>query len=683
MINTISYNGVNYTDDTIKIAQLARDTALNCRALNVDTMTATVQSSSDLSVFTQNAPIFFLRGRSNYAAWRLKSITRESSDLWTLSMQSPIGRLAQLPHRGGIYNGVTATSIIGEIMSGVGVSWLIDTALERVALYGYLPYVSPSGENGAMSGSAKDNLLKVLFALNASLWCNPAGMMIVGSLPATAASTIDADRIYRDNARVIYDAPVTSVTVLEHQYISGGELTTLFDGVTTADQTIVFREPMSDLSATGFNVLESGANYAIVSAGTGTLTGHKYVHTTREVTRSVTTASAPNEVRVEDATLVSITNSSVVADRLADYYSHRTRIECDVVLGFESPGDVVNIYDPYDRVMRSACLESISPITVSQTLKGRVSALVGFTPWQTQQFEDVHQLIVTSGLVTIPSNATNITAVLIGGGNGGYSGGDGSPGGASVSYGSHGYELGVAGYAGAGGAGGAGGKILRVTLTPGDYTLTIGSGGLGGTANGTSPQPGGSGSDTTLTHQTIGTIYSTANGASASAGYTDPVDGSTYAAEGASGIQGGHGGSRLSLDSTNNGQDVNYNGTTWSGGVSAGITRQYYQDSSVVRIIYYGGGGGGAAVGNNGVDAVVGYTANGAKGANAIQPPVVTIPGSGGNGGNGGGGGGGAGVDREYDGWYNSYSGGDGGTGSNGGDGVDGCVILYYRVPIV
>lgn len=724
MINTISYNGVNYTDDTIKIAQLARDTALNCRVLNVDTMTATVQSASDLSVFTQNAPVYFLRGRSNYAAWRLKSITRVSSDLWTLSMQSPIGRLAQLSHRGGIYNGVTAASIISEIMSGVGASWLIDTALERVALYGYLPYVSPSGENGAMSGSAKDNLLKVLFALNASLWCNPAGMMIVGSLPTTAASTIDADRIYRDNARVIYDAPVTSVTVLEHQYISGGELTTLFDGVTTADQTIVFREPMSDLSATGFNVLESGANYAIVSAGTGTLTGHKYVHTTREVTRSVTTASAPNEVRVEDATLVSITNSSVVAERLVDYYSHRTRIECDVVLGYDSPGDVVNIYDPYDRVMRSACLESISPITVSKTLKGRVSALVGFTPWQTSPFEDVRVLLTGTGTWTVPEGVTEVTVVQIGGGQGGR---EGKRGEAPKKIGTQSYTdrtwvpnhyvtlNGIrtaqddltydgAGEGGLPGDPGAGGSVLRstVTVTPGQQiNYSCGTGGAGALFG--SDQAGALGTATVFGDLT------SANGQPLPSGFLDVTTQTVFGKSGDAGIQGGKGCSYANQEPP----PIVFNGVSYHAGavnlehLSVGDSSTEYGSFNATNYSTFGGG---AAAGGNGSDGdycqleayadrysgyALAYPISGGAGGDAQKPLKPTIYGQGGTGGNGGGGRGDYGRTQVQTGYNNTYNPNapgrvymgvqaplPGGAGSDGGDGADGCVILYYRTPV-
>ena len=79
-----------------------------------------------------------------------------------------------------------------------------------------------------------------------------------------------------------------------------------------------------------FAITEQGDNYAILSAGTGTLTGKSYNHLTRIVRRTVTEGAEENVVTVSDATLVSLTNSVDVAKRMADYYRHRETIRVDV-----------------------------------------------------------------------------------------------------------------------------------------------------------------------------------------------------------------------------------------------------------------------------------------------------------------------------------------------------------------
>lgn len=704
MRNTLSYQQLTYENDKIKSAQMAVDTSLNGRVLDVDTMNATVESETALVPFQQNTPVRFLRGGSQYALWYLAQITRVAPKLWALSMTSSLGRLTQMPHKGGIYNGVAASVIIDDIC-GV-VPHFVGAAFSNVLLYGWLPYVAPSGENGAQTGSAKDNLLKVLFALNATVRDDADGTLRIENLSTAVSAQLDADRIYRDNASVVTEPTVTAVTVLEHQYITGSETTTLFEGTTVDGQVIVFREPMSNLTATGFTVTESNANYAVVSAGSGTLTGTPYIHTTREITKPVTAAAIPNAVRIEDATLVGVTNSSDVVNRLVDYYSHRTYINVDATIDFEDAGDVVEIYDPFDKVLRQACIEKISPLVVSQTMKGRVSALVGFTPWQVVPFEDVRELLTGSGTWTVPEGVTEVTAVLIGGGKKGNSGNSGQSvivNSIHTNSANGSIPSANAGSGGAGGSGGEGGRILRVELnviSGSEIEFVCGI---------------GEDSSTTATDSVFGNI-SSQDGASSPFGYSDPVSLVVYGAIGASGEDGGSGGS------------AGYAGESRSG-ISGGIgqaSKTATSDSTATlvtaRFNGSGGGGAGGRGGNTGSFGRVGsngYSGNvaGAGGHSGNQCTGINVyvkqfyGGSGGTGGNGsnatifgcggagGGGGGGAGAlggasastalksgyvwssnpknNFIYDGAWST-----GGAGGSGGAGAPGCIILYYRRPV-
>lgn len=721
MRNTLTYQQSTYENDKIKSAQMAVDTSLNERVLDVDTMNATVESETALVPFQQNTPVRFLRGGSQYALWYLAQITRVAPKLWAMSMTSSLGRLTQMPHKGGIYNGVAASVIIDDIC-GV-VPHFVGAAFQNVLLYGWLPYVAPSGENGAQTGSAKDNLLKVLFALNATVRDDAEGTLRIENLSTAVSAQLDADRIYRDNASVVTEPTVTAVTVLEHQYITGSETTTLFEGTTVDGQVIVFREPMSNLTATGFTVTESNANYAVVSAGSGTLTGTPYIHTTMEITKPVTAAAIPNAVRIEDATLVGVTNSSEVVNRLVDYYSHRTYINVDATIDFEDAGDVVEIYDPFDKVLRQACIEKISPLVVSQTMKGRISALVGFTPWQVVPFEDVRELITEDGTWTVSADVpagTEVQVVLIGGGQGGKAGLKGGTARVpsiiteqdsftdSITY-----RKGIVlrecqgGAGGESGEPGAGGKIFRAVLTvnPGDtYQITIGKGGAGAVyGTGTEGDAG--------TPTTMGTMSSD-NGSSSDIGYVDVTTQQVFGAKGAAGIPGAEGaGGKNGTAWTPD--PIVVDGVSYTAGVRAGTWHHAggtSWDSGNGRLHVYGGGGfgGGPAYKANGLAGTTGnggvsstrayvYCAPGGQGATALSPPKASGYGTGGTGGNGGGGGGGFGypnyveniVSRSLtpgrlDVYVNtsSYPAATGGDGSDGGEGGDGCVLLLYRRPI-
>lgn len=677
MRTSIQY--LNYTFDRpeIKSGEMAVDTSLNGRTLDVDTMTATVKCT-DPSIlnFAQDTPVTILRGGSQYALFYLKDITQVGTNFYTLSLMSSLGRLAQMPHKGGIYNGTPAGQIISDICGNIPYS--IQSNFVNIAVYGYLPYVSPSGDHGGQSGSAKDNLLRVLFAIGASLRDDAAGVLRIENLSTEVLSVLDEDSIYLKGASVVQEPPITSVSVLEYQYIASEYVTVLFDGTAVAGQTVVFFEPMHSLEATGFTITESGANYAILSAGTGTLIGKAYTSTTREVTKPVTSAPVVNAIRITDSTLVGITNSADVVNRLVDYYQHRTRIKCDAIIDFEDAGDVVQIWDPFARTMRSACIESIMPLSLSNTMRGTISALVGFTPWQTVPFEDVREVLTGGGTWIKPDGVTDLIAILIGGGNGGTNGADGADG---EIYPLN-SDVGAAG--GAAGQAGAGAKVLRVEIDVANLQNFYYNAGAGGSS-------GGTGRVTFI--RGTGFFYTSNSGQSSPDGYYDAMSGETYALPGVDGTPGGDGSSFYSFQDGNYtlyrpgpGQSVERDGVTYRGGYSG--------DFAGTRINYAtGGGGGGAAVGSQGGDGTAGRILGdnttvpgaGGNGTDAAAIPAKTVYGCGGDGGHGGGGGGKAGQSGGVNQSPSVRPGttpGLGGKGSAGGAGAPGCIILYYRRPI-
>ena len=120
--------------------------------------------------------------------------------------------------------------------------------------------------------------------------------------------------------KVKYASKITEVSVLEHQYTQGDEDVTLFDGTSQDGDIITFQEPTHSLTASGVTILDSGANYVKLSAGSGTVTGKKYIHTTRDIRLPVSESDVESVKEVKSATLVSLTNSVAVAQRLAAYY---------------------------------------------------------------------------------------------------------------------------------------------------------------------------------------------------------------------------------------------------------------------------------------------------------------------------------------------------------------------------
>lgn len=656
-----------------------QEVALDESNLSFDTVSAEIYTKTAgklLAALPDNTPIVIYRNNAIKARFVKRGVSRIGPNTYSLIGRSPMGALTGMIHSGGIYTGQTVAEVAKEICGSIPI--LVKTVYAETKLYGWLPYANGKDR------SARDNLVQVLFAIGAYLRTDLNGVLRIEPLWDGAASTISVDRSY-SGGTVKYDSPVSAVTVTEHQYIAGTDEKELFSGTSQQGDIITFSEPMHSLTATGFTILESAANYAKISSGSGSLKGKTYIHNTRLVTQTVTENAAENVKSVTDATLVSLVNSSAVAKRLSDYYKCRETITNGIVSGQEKPGHVVSVYHPYDKQMVSACIVSLDT-TMSGTLKSEMAALVGFLPPQpeTTEYYDERVLLTGSGEWESVIDG-EIRVVVIGGGETGASGSAGSSAGISSQSknGSSGsYSGSSAGQGGEGGEGGSGGKILTASLN----VIT------GQKFQYAAAQPAG--------NSTFGEL-SSASGETSVDGYYDLVTQTFFGRKGANGIKGGNGGSP-----GNNGQAVG----DYLGGYginSKTVSQTKYGTSGTVTA--NGWGGGGAAQGANGatsagevyinlygefdsndpsqsVVTLSGNCSGGGKGANGANGNDGENYGDGGGGGHGGGGAGAVGTlsmsfspsgkspKTETGGAWAT-----GGSAGAGGAGKPGCIIIYYR----
>lgn len=699
-----------------------REVELDESILSFDTMNAEVCTTTvgaQLSALPDNTPVIIYRNDKVFTRFVKRSISRIGPSTYQIVGRSPMGALTNMKHLGGIYTGETVAEVVTDICGNIPV--LVKSIFAEIKLYGWLPYAD------GKSRSARDNLAQVLFAIGAYLGTDLNGVLRVDPLWNGTASIIDDGRPYTGGT-ANYDPPVSAVMVAEHQYIAGTDEKELFSGTSQQGDIITFSEPMHSLTATGFTILESGANCAKISAGTGTLKGKAYIHNTRLVTRTVTKDATENVESFLDATLVSLVNSSAVAKRLADYYKCRETITNGIVSGQEKPGHVVSVYHPYDKKMVSACIVSLDT-TMSGTLKSEMAALVGFLPPQPESSEyfDERVILTGAGEWTVPEGVTSYTRVLVGGGRGGNSGHRGeSPAVRTPKSWTEksdalrryvGLDNGVSlegGKGGMPGVPGEGGKVLVETVTdavPGTkVSYACGRGGYGGVfsqgndagAFGTATTMGGATSDT---------------GSSSEAGYTDATTGEVFAAKGKSGIAGSPGNGYTWSDGKYTYQpspSITVDGVTYSAGknkeeVEGEDGRGDYKIApyGYVGYSWRGGYGGGAAAGSNGNDglangsgdAYIGSSsafatvtaARGGAGADAKPPAKESRYGCGGTSGHGGGGAGSNGVADAHQTSSENISVSQasltardtepapGGRGSDGGEAGDGCIIIYYR----
>lgn len=639
-------------------------TSLLNDVLEIDTLDCDFNSEdSSLNILSCiGEKVTYYHGDQQRQILYVESIKRTGPKSYHIYAVSAVSKLDTIPHSGGIYTGQTALEVISEICGPIPV--IVKSNLRNIQLYGWLPYCQPP------NSSARDNLNQVLFAIGASLGTDLNGVLRIETLWDGTTGAIELQRTDL-NGSVTDVQKVSIVSVTEHQYTEGQEEQDLFEGTAQEGDTIVFNEPMHTLTASGFTILESGANYAKLSAGSGILTGKKYIHNKRVIARTVTENIPENEKSKENATLVSLINSNAIADRLARYYKCNKTIQSSFITEYERPGQIVNIMDPYDQEIVSACIASMN-VNMSGVLKADAELLVGFVPPKASaEYYDTMELIDEDTTWTVPDGVTSLRVVLIGGGSGGSGGAPGEDGGRGI-FGTKGRGKGGSG--GVKGEAGAGGKIYQnnITVSPGNaFQVHIGNGGTGGNG-GEAPTNGSDGGDTTFGE------LSSLNGSRSENGFYEQTSGITYAKPGEAGIPGGNG------DGANStAENVIYKGVTYTPGDTVrGETYEGYVAS--------GGGGGGASAGENGKDGTIGRVStqpyatggDGGDGGTPVNGENATIYGFGGSGGHGGGGGGGGGNCTGAEDRYTwEGAGGSGGMGSNGGNGYKGCVILYYSAP--
>lgn len=715
-VNEIRYKGVSYaTDDDIKVPSgiLYEVKALRSDSLEANSLTVTVFSNDKAIMgFAKNDKVEYFRDGRRVGVYYLQTVERVGSAAYTLSALSALGRLITMRHVGGIYTGQTVAEVVPQICGPVAV--MIESVYASRQLYGYLPYSNPDTRTGN-GRSARDNLSQVLFAIGASLGTDENGVMRVEKLWDGVSATVTADQINENSCSTVYETPVSAVEVTEHQWVPNTQTVSLFEGAAEEGALITFDEPVHDLTAQGFFILESGANYAVVSAGTGTLTGQGYTHLTRIVRRTVTEGAEENVVPITEATLVSLTNSVDVANRMADYYRHRETIQVDVEPGTERAGRVVQIFHPWDKEMVQACVESRETV-ISGILSSQTRALVGFTPAQpaAAEYFDERVVLTGSGEFQIPEGTTTIHYVMISAGQGGHCGEKGEPSGTAPHF-THkneqwgdtitGYAMGLGGKGGPGGKGGMGGRIVEGDLDVAQLKSLAYACGKSGKGAEFSPDdlPGTDGTDTVFHGMT------TAGASAPDWGFMDPITGEQFGGVGEDGLPGGDGAGR-DPSATDYWKDNNAllyvsgtvthdeDGNAFAPGPVDGsdgkinITRIRSSTAPVSLGWYSSGLGGGPAAGANGkagssgrglpgettVDVTGGSGADGMTAT--LTPSKPKRYGRGGRGGYGGGGAGSGGIAvKNGSGTTTAGTPGAGGLGGPGGPGADGCVILYYR----
>lgn len=736
-VNELVYKGVTYT--ALRSASGILSESLPLSALPVDTLRVVVvdeafEHTEDLLGYSYGDVVLYYHDGALVGKFYLENIIRTGRIDWSFSCISPIGLLLTDYHYGNVYTGETASEVLADIIKGI-IPYTLDTTLGKSQIYGWLP-----------KATRRDNLRNLLFAIGARAVKDANGDTLFIPYSDNPPYAIDGSKFYLSNNSVEAGTPATQAMLTEHAYfiLPNDEEVTLFNGEAIAEDIVTpkgdpmsgiivtFEQPMHDLSVTGGTILESGVNYAVLAGSSYVqLTGKKYTHTERIVSKTITTQGVKNVVSSNDCHLINFMNSDSVAERLISFYGYSKRVTADMIISGEKPGDKVTFVDPYGEE-DEGYIESLN-LSMSKELKATVSIVSGFIPPHEGGLFTREAILTGSGEFTIPDGVRIIRFVLFSGAQGGKAGKAGTAAGAGKTH-SYSHTSWISGKVtsrgevklwsdgGKGGPGGEGGLAPlifegRMTVKAGQkITYSCGVGGTGAIFNAASPDtPGADGTETTFGDQS-----SNSGSRPSVAGWVDILTGEIYARPGPAGLPGGDA-AKFPPDYTipDNSSDLNEvlkfvestaatdeDGGVWPGGVTRvkeGTTDvawwKTYATNPAGNAGSFGGytpGVGGAAgavapadvkgsqsVSNTRVSA---YAANGQKGGTPTltpKKPGLTMGGRGGYGGGGGGVPGWAAYETnpsEFTGSASASAGsaGPGGDGGPGGPGGDGMIIVYY-----
>lgn len=346
-----------YTEQDIETAKICEEIDPISSSLPINTLTFDFRDSEGkfsplnlegIYAIFQQRQWFKVRGYINGEKYQLGTYYYEDfeapeaeSSIVEMSCINIIGVIDQTEFKGGIYNEVTANTLISEILTSAGIDsteWTIDSDLASKTLTGWLPICTH-----------REALRQVVFVIGGIVDCTRNEKINIRSLSAAQTAVYDQSRKITAH-KIKFSSMVTGCEVSAHQYrpiyeFTEDETEIVNDTLSVGKHEIKFKEPMHDLKITTgtATILESGANYAIINVTneeTVVLKGEEYydnVTVYGYYNQNLPAHQKPNVISIsENMTLISKENAPEVAQRIYEYYQKRYTDEGEVILNYNT-----------------------------------------------------------------------------------------------------------------------------------------------------------------------------------------------------------------------------------------------------------------------------------------------------------------------------------------------------------
>lgn len=327
-----------FYEDEIENLEILEEISSNTSSLAINNMSLDIKNKNEIGIlFQRTLPCKVYKDDTLYGVFFIdKTTTNNNRTIYKISANDYIGLLEYQTHFGGIYTNESVSDIVAEILSDI--EYELDSDLGERMFSGYLPIQTK-----------REALRQVIFAVCGVIDTTRTDKIVIKKLSDDIMAVKDESDI---TSYSINDLAITTeIDLTIHEYIANTSSTELYRNVLNGTVLVPFGQPMHDLSISGGTIVESNANYAIIT-GTGTtvtLSGQGYDDNSSTISKVNTNISSTDLSKALNYDTSIIWNKTALLDSLKFI---KQNITANIKLDGEMVGDLITILGVNARILQ-------------------------------------------------------------------------------------------------------------------------------------------------------------------------------------------------------------------------------------------------------------------------------------------------------------------------------------------
>ena len=321
-----------FYNDELENVEIIEQITNNNQALNINESNLKILPKNTTGVlFQRTLPFSIWRNSQLYGKFYIDTSTSNTNKtLYNLKVSDEIKTLESQTYMGGIYTNVTMATLIADIMGDI--PYTLDSTAGAYTISGYLPILNK-----------REALRQVAFCTNTFVDTTRSDTIQIKPLPTTVSRNVQPSEII--NIQTTQENITTKIELSTTTLVTKKRTETddIYEGkINGKTTTILFDNPMFNLTITGGTIVESNCNYAKITgtATTTTLQGKEYqlAESTQAKTNEFAVSTDIEKVESYETTLTCNNIDIMEALQFVEF-----RIKSKFKMGTTQVGDLINL----------------------------------------------------------------------------------------------------------------------------------------------------------------------------------------------------------------------------------------------------------------------------------------------------------------------------------------------------